>query len=166
MAVRRILTWPDPGLSVVCEPVGWNEDVDALIADMFDTMYDAPGRGLAAPQVGVAKRLFVMDLTWKAGPRSPVVMINPQIIDSAPTLQSTPEGCLSIPGLLVDVERPEAVIMAWTDRSGLLREEEFTGFGAVCVQHELDHLDGIVTFDRITPEARKAAEASYAGSPQ
>ncbi|MAC80383.1 MAG: peptide deformylase [Rhodobacteraceae bacterium] len=165
MTLREILTWPDPRLSRVCEPVGRDEDLDSLIADMFDTMYAAPGRGLAAPQVGVMKRLFVMDVTWKAGPKTPVVMINPQIIDRSATRQTNAEGCLSIPGVTVDVDRPDAVTMAWTDVQGLLREERFTGFGAICVQHELDHLDGIVTFDRAAPAVRQAAEADYARRP-
>ncbi|MBB93055.1 MAG: peptide deformylase [Rhodobacteraceae bacterium] len=165
MALRKILTWPDPTLSRVCDPVGSDEDLSALIADMFDTMYDAPGRGLAAPQMGVLKRVFVMDVTWKAGPRTPIAMINPQILDRSAEAQTTPEGCLSIPGVLVDVTRPEAVTMAWTDETGALCEDRFTGFAAVCAQHELDHLDGIVTFDRLAPEARRAAEAAYGTAP-
>ena len=135
MALREILRWPDPLLSRVCAPVGDDEDVGGLVSDMFDTMYAAPGRGLAAPQVGVLKRVFVMDVTWKAGPRTPLALINPQVIDRAPDIQTTREGCLSIPGVLIDVARPEAVTMAWTDESGRLREDRFTGFAAVCAQH-------------------------------
>ena len=162
MGVREILTWPDPRLSQVCEPVRHDEDLSTLIADMFATMYAAPGRGLAAPQVGVLKRLFVIDVTWKSGPRTPQIMVNPQIIDRSEGLQTTAEGCLSIPGVMVDVVRPEAVTLAFTDERGALREERFTGFGAICVQHELDHLDGIVTFDRASLVARRLAEAEYA----
>ncbi len=162
MAVLPILTWPDAGLSRVCTPVGLDEDLSNLIADMFDTMYAAPGRGLAAPQVGVLKRLFVMDATWKAGPKTPKVMLNPQIIDRSDVIQTSAEGCLSIPGVLIDIPRPEAVTLAYTDAKGHLCEERFTGFGAVCVQHELDHLDGVVTFDRADANSRHRAELDYA----
>ena len=165
MALRQILTLPDPALAQVCAPVASDEDPSTLIADMFETMYAAPGRGLAAPQIGVLKWIFVMDVGWKDGPKTPVAMINPQVTWASDTLQTTAEGCLSIPGVLVDVDRPDAVAMAWTDEDGRLREERFTGFAAVCVQHELDHLDGIVTFDRIPPEIRAAAEAAYTKGP-
>lgn len=156
-----ILKWPEPRLSQRCAPVAPGEDLAALIADMFDTMYEAPGRGLAAPQVGVMKRFFVMDVTWKEGDRSPQVMINPEILDRAEELAAGDEGCLSIPGVLVAVERPVWVQMQWTDADGTLRQARLDGFAARCAQHELDHLDGIVTLDRLAPEDRAEALRRY-----
>ena len=164
MAILPILKWPDPRLAQRCAPVSEGEDLSALIADMFDTMYDAPGRGLAAPQVGVMKRFFVMDVTWKAGARSPVAMINPQILDRSADLVAGEEGCLSIPGVATVVERPSWVVMAWTDADGQPQEQRLEGFAARCAQHEFDHLDGVVTFDRLAPEARAVAMDRYAAA--
>ena len=160
MAVRPILKWPDQRLATVCAPVE-HEDLGGLLVDMFDTMYAAPGRGLAAPQIGVMKRLFVMDATWKDGAKSPKAVINPRVVWSSDAVASHPEGCLSIPGLMLDIERPAEVVLAYTDRYGDAREEHLTGFAAVCAQHELDHLDGRVKFDRLQPDQRDAAEAQY-----
>ncbi|MDK3020246.1 peptide deformylase [Pseudodonghicola flavimaris] len=166
MAVLPILKWPDPRLSTVCSPVGAAvAPLQELIADMFDTMYAAPGRGLAGPQVGAMQRLFVMDVTWKEGARSPVVMIDPEILDRSPELVTGEEGCLSIPGITADVARPDWVVMAWTDATGARRQERLDGFAARCAQHELDHLDGRVTFDRLTPTARALAETRYQQGP-
>ena len=162
MAVLPILTWPDPRLAEICAPVGAGEDLGALIEDMFDTLYAAPGRGLAGPQVGVMKRVFVTDTTWKERDPSPMVFINPAITAVSDELTGRDEGCLSIPGVMVAVERPSWVRMSWTDIDGLRREKRFDGFAAACVQHELDHLDGIVTFDRVGAEARALAQAAYA----
>ena len=161
MAVLPIVTWPDPRLSQRCEPVG-QEPLDQLIADMFDTMYAANGRGLAAPQVGVMKRLFVMDCTWKDGDRTPMVMINPTIMAAERIPVSMPEGCLSIPGVLVDVARPKAVTVQWTAAKGDIHMADFDGFEARCIQHEFDHLNGTLTFDHLTAEARARVEADYA----
>jgi peptide deformylase len=161
MAVLPILRWPDPRLMQVCDPVREGEDVWPLISDMFETMYAAPGRGLAAPQVGVMKRIFVMDATWKEGERSPVACINPEITARADESATAEEACLSIPGVAAPVARPEWVRLAWTDRSGARREARLDGFWAVCAQHELDHLDGRVIFDHLTPEARAVLEDAY-----
>ncbi len=161
--IRKIVLWPDPVLAKVCDPVPVvDQTIRALADDMLETMYAAPGRGLAASQVGVALRLFVMDADWKTGEPNPVVMINPDIIDRSDTTCTGPEGCLSIPGVTADVERAAEVHMAWTDRNGLRQSQILTGFAATCAQHEMDHLDGIVTFDRVTPETRKVLEAEYA----
>ncbi|MEM8730510.1 MAG: peptide deformylase [Pseudomonadota bacterium] len=162
MAVRDILIWPDAQLSQVCDPVLMGEDLRGLIGDLFETMYAAKARGLAACQIGVMKRVFVMDVTWKAGPKNPLVMINPQILDQSAMMQTMTEACLSIPGIQIDIERPEEISVAWTDEKGHLRDADFSGFGAVCVQHEIDHLDGIVYFDRASHDARQEAEADYA----
>ena len=163
MAVLPILKWPDPRLSQRCAPVE-QEQLDDLIADMFDTMYAANGRGLAAPQVGVMKRLFVMDCTWKEGKRSPMVMINPSIMAVERVPVTMEEGCLSIPGVATVVERPSWVVMAWTDADGQPQEQRLEGFAARCAQHEFDHLDGVVTFDRLAPEARAVAMDRYAAA--
>jgi len=163
MVSLPILKWPDPRLAQRCAPVGAGEDLSALISEMFATMYDAPGRGLAAPQVGVMKRFFVMDVTWKEGTPSPEVMINPEITDRSATLVEGEEGCLSIPGITAVVSRPDWVVIDWTDAEGRRQSRRLDGFAARCAQHELDHLDGLVTFDRLAPGAREAALAAYQG---
>ncbi|WP_278924127.1 peptide deformylase [Pseudophaeobacter profundi] len=160
MALLPIVQWPDPGLSTHCAAVG-DEDLTGLIADMFDTMYDAPGRGLAAPQVGVLKRLFVMDVSWKEGAPAPLVMINPEILSFGEAQQPGEEGCLSIPGVLVAVQRPTTVTLRWQDAGRAWQQGRFDGFAARCIQHEYDHLDGLVTFDRLGPAARAEAEGTY-----
>lgn len=157
--ILPILRWPDPRLSSVCAPAVLSEDLRALAADMLETMYAAPGRGLAAPQVGAMVRLFVMDVGWKEGAPSPVVAVNPEILWSSDTRLVGPEGCLSIPGPTTMVERAEAVRLRWTDLGGQVQEDLLTGMAAVCAQHEYDHLDGVLTLDRLSPETRAQAEA-------
>jgi peptide deformylase len=159
MTVLPILRWPEAILREVCAPVG-AEDMSRLAANMLETMYAAPGRGLAAPQVGVARALFVMDVTWKESAPAPQVFLDPEILWSSPTLVTGPEGCLSIPGVTVMVRRAEAVRVAWRDLTGALHEEVLTGFAAICAQHEIDHLRGIVTLNHLAPEARAVAEAA------
>ncbi len=158
MAVLPILRWPDPRLKAPCAPATIGPVLNSLAADMLDTMYAAPGRGLAAPQVGVSLRLFVMDTTWKQGRRSPVVAVNPQIVWRSPTTATGPEGCLSIPGPLPNVTRATEIDLAWTDLDGTPRSERLTGFAAICAQHEYDHLDGILTLDHLSPADRALAE--------
>ena len=162
MAILPILLWPDARLSTMCDPVVVGNDLGPLIGDMFDTMYAAPGRGLAAPQVGVMQRLFVMDATWKTGTRSPMVFINPVIVAQAEQMSCADEGCLSIPGVLVPVKRPVWVDLAWTTPEGDTEQRRFDGFEALCVQHEFDHLNGVVSFRHLNGAARRAAEAEYA----
>jgi len=161
MAVRPILRWPDPLLREVCAPVEPGEDVSTLIADLFDTMYAAPGRGLAAPQIGVLKRVFVMDVTWKEGTPSPVACVNPEIVSASPGTAEAEEACLSIPGIAARVQRPAVVVLRWTDAEGARREGQLGGFQAVCAQHEHDHLDGRVIFDRLSDEVRATLEQAY-----
>lgn len=162
MSLREILTWPHPVLEAVCEPVeAVTPEVRALAEDMLDTMYAAPGRGLAAPQVGEVLRLFVMDVTWKDGERNPVVCINPDILERGEEVAVADEGCLSIPGVIANVERPTAVRMVWTDLDGVVHDQWLTGFAALCAQHELDHLDGIVTLDRVDDVQRTAILDAY-----
>ena len=167
MSVLPILTWPDPRLARVARPVGEiTESVRSLAADMLETMYAAPGRGLAGPQVGVLLRIFVMDPTWKDGERDPVVCVDPEILWASEETVEIEEGCLSIPGVTTAVTRPEDVRMAWTTLEGDRVVAELAGIAARVAQHELDHLDGLVTFDRLAPEARAAALDAYAAAPQ
>ncbi len=141
--IRPIVLHPDPVLRVACTPVAG--DATALARDMLDTMYAAPGRGLAAPQVGVTERLFVMDATWKEGVPDPRVFVNPQIV-AREGEQVNEEGCLSIPGVPWRVARPARVTLVF-DGSGGRRSESFEGFAAACVCHEMDHLDGVLIVD-------------------
>lgn len=157
--ILPILRWPDPVLATPCAPAVLSDDLRALAADMLDTMYAAPGRGLAAPQVGRLLRLFVMDTTWKQGTRAPRICVNPEIVDFIGARLAGPEGCLSIPGPTVTVERAQAVRLRWQGLDGLWHDEILSGFDAICAQHEYDHLEGIVTLDRLSPEARARAEA-------
>jgi len=161
MAVLPILRWPDPQLSAVCDPVVSGDDCSHLIEDIFETMYHAPGRGLAAPQVGVLKRLFVVDVTWKDGTPSPMAFVNPHIVEQAETRSDGEEACLSIPGITTTINRPDWVVMAWTSPDGTARTQRFESAAARCVQHELDHLNGIVTLQHLDVQARSVAEASY-----
>ena len=142
-----ILTHPDPILRAVCTPVAG--DATRLARDMLDAMYAAPGRGLAAPQVGVTERLFVMDATWKEGLPDPRVFVNPEIV-AREGRQANEEACLSIPGVPRRVARPARVTLEWDGAAGR-RREDFEGFAAACVCHEMDHLDGVLILDH--PEA-------------
>ncbi|MBC2837515.1 peptide deformylase [Paragemmobacter straminiformis] len=161
MAVLPVLRWPDRRLATVCAPALPDDATRALAADMLDTMYAAYGRGLAAPQVGVLTRVFVMDTTWKEGSRAPRVFLNPEILHRSDRSLTGPEGCLSIPGISADVTRAAEITLRWTDPDGQARQETLSGFAAICAQHEIDHLDGLVTFDRLSPATRAALEAAY-----
>ena len=158
MAVLPILRWPDPRLMTICSPVA--EDVSVLAADMLETMYAAPGRGLAAPQIGVLRRLFVMDCTWKEGIYAPQVLVNPEILWRSAETVIGPEGCLSLPGLTTQIMRSKAVQMRWSDVNGDINEQTFVGFAAICVQHEFDHLNGVLTLDHLDPATRADAESA------
>lgn len=164
MSLRPILKWPDARLSAECTPIDRITQATVTLAeDMLETMYVAQGRGLAAPQVGVLSRLFVMDVSWKEGEKSPKFFVNPEISWMSQSKATVSEGCLSIPGVSVDVERPDRVRLRWTDLEGNVCESEFEGFAAVCVQHELDHLDGKVMLDWIGGVARARVLEEYAG---
>ena len=154
---RPILLHPDPRLKQVCDPVAdLSDDLRALADDMLETMYDAPGIGLAAPQVGVNARLLVMDCVKEEGeaPR-PLVMFNPEIVAVSDGTSVYEEGCLSIPDQYADVTRPAEVTVRWMDRDGAVREEDMAGLWATCVQHEVDHLDGRLFIDHIGPMKRQ-----------
>ena len=162
MSVRPILRWPDARLSQPCAPVERVEDVAGLVGDLFETMYAAPGRGLAAPQVGAMLRLFVMDCGWKEGEKTPLAMLNPVIMAAEAETATAEEGCLSIPGLLVPVKRPVAVTVQWQSETGEFHMNDFDGWEARCIQHEMDHLAGTVTLDCVDAEARAALLDAYA----
>tara|TARA_R110002167_G_scaffold1426_3_gene6732 strand:+ start:22104 stop:22556 length:453 start_codon:yes stop_codon:yes gene_type:complete len=143
---------PDRVLRAVCKPVtAFDAALEDTVAEMLAVMYAAPGRGLAAPQVGVTRRIFVMDATWKSGDPTPTVFVNPEIVSVSEEIAVTQEGCLSIPDRAVRVARPARVAMRWQDLDGAEQTGMFDGFSAVCVQHERDHLDGVLCIDY--PEA-------------
>ena len=156
MAVLPIVEVPDPRLKLISSPVdGVNDEIRALIADMFDTMYDANGIGLAAIQVGVPKRVLVMDLQAEEGEdgkpiRNPRVFINPEILDPADERSLYSEGCLSVPDQYADVERPKTCRVTWLDEDGNAHDEVFDELLATCIQHEMDHLNGIVFLDHLS----------------
>ena len=155
MAIRSILTLPDPRLRKPAAPVeAVDAELRALAADMLETMYDAPGIGLAATQLGVMKRMFVMDCAGKDEPERPIVLINPELLWSSEETVTTEEGCLSIPEVYENVTRPERVRMRWTDLDGKPHEEEFAERWAICAQHELDHLNGRLFIDRLSAVKR------------
>ncbi|TCL00507.1 peptide deformylase [Shimia isoporae] len=161
MSVLPIVRWPDDRLSTACEAVG-DADIRVLAADMLETMYAAPGRGLAGPQVGDLRRLFVMDVTWKEGDRTPMVFVDPVITARSDSSSTVEEGCLSIPDLMVPVARPSQISVVWRDENGVEKTGDFDGFSARCIQHEMDHLDGIVTLDRLDAMTRKTLLEGYA----
>ncbi|WP_375450116.1 peptide deformylase [uncultured Devosia sp.] len=151
MAIRPILVLPDARLRAVADPIdAVDDDIRALAKDMLDTMYDAPGIGLAAPQIGVMKRVVVMDLAKEDEKPAPMVLINPEILKFSDETTITEEGCLSIPELYYDVERPSEITVRYTDLDGQTIELEAKDRLAVCVQHELDHLDGVLYIDYLS----------------
>jgi peptide deformylase len=157
MTTRPILIHPDPRLKKRCDPVTEiTEDLRAAAADMLETMYDAPGVGLAGPQVGLMSRVLVMDCIKdpEAEPR-PMVLLNPEVTWSSEALNTYEEGCLSIPEQYAEVTRPAEVKVRWLGLDGTEREEHFAGLWATCVQHEIDHLDGKLFIDYLTPLKRQ-----------
>lgn len=157
MAVRQIILHPDPRLKKVSSPVeAVTPEIRRLADDMLQTMYEAPGIGLAAPQVGILSRILVMDCVNEEGeaPR-PTALINPEILWQSDELNIHEEGCLSMPDQYGDVERPACVKVAWTDLDGARQEETFDGLWATCVQHEIDHLDGKLFIDYLKPLRRQ-----------
>jgi peptide deformylase len=152
-----ILIHPDPRLKKACAPVpDLSDDLRELAENMLETMYDAPGIGLAAPQVGLLSRLIVLDCEKEedATPR-PLVMFNPEILAASEDMNTYEEGCLSIPDQFADVTRPDTVKVGWIDRNGNPQEEEFEGLWATCVQHEIDHLNGKLFIDYLKPLKRQ-----------
>jgi peptide deformylase len=157
MSVRHIILHPDPRLKKRAEPVTVvTPELRTVAADMLDTMYDAPGIGLAGPQIGQMSRIIVMDCVKNPdlAPR-PIVLLNPQILWSSESLNTYEEGCLSLPEHYADVQRPAEVRARWMDLDGAMHEEHFTGLWATCVQHEIDHLEGKLFIDYLTPLKRQ-----------
>ena len=171
MAIRSIIEVPDPRLKQVSSPVEtFGDELRILVADMLESMYDAPGIGLAAIQVGVPLRVLVIDLqpedkdaepevctqhgggehTHRPSMKEPRVFINPEIFDPSEEVSVYNEGCLSVPEIYADVERPARVRARWQDLDGTIHEEAIEGMLATCLQHEMDHLEGIVFLDRIS----------------
>src|SRR5438128_7588565 len=156
MAILPIIEAPDPLLRQISSPVdAVTDEVRALIADMFETMYDAPGIGLAAIQVGVPKRILVIDLQEpeeEGGEpvRDPRVFINPEIVEHSDHEVPYTEGCLSVPDQYAEVDRPDRIRARWLGLDGKARDEEITGLLATCLQHEMDHLDGILFIDHLS----------------
>jgi peptide deformylase len=151
MAIRPIVILPDRQLRLVSEPVGpITGEVRTLAADMLDTMYDAPGIGLAAIQVGVPKRLVVIDLGKNPEERSPMVLVDPEITWSSEETRVHEEGCLSIPEYYEEVERPERIRLRYRDLENELVETEADGILATCIQHEIDHLNGVLFVDYLS----------------
>jgi peptide deformylase len=156
----KIVHYPEPVLLTQGQPVGEDEfdsDIKQLTEDMFATMYDAGGVGIAAPQVGVSKRLFVMDVPNEGGERKPFVFVNPEII-KVEGEQIGEEGCLSFPGLYQTIKREMRVIVGAQNTDGERVEYDLEGLAARCVLHETDHCDGIVFLDRMTPLKRELAK--------
>ena len=172
MALREILILPDKRLRLVCEPGKTiDREIKALVADMFETMYEAPGIGLAAIQVGVPRRIITMDLSKDEAPQEPRVFINPELLWTSDETATYEEGCLSIPEFYEDVERPAQVRVKYLDLEGREQELEANGLLATCLQHEIDHLNGVLFIDhisrlkreRVTKKFSKAAKRAATG---
>ena len=178
MAIREIIEIPDPRLKAISTRVEtFDDELRTLVADMFETMYAAPGIGLAAIQVGTAQRVLVIDLqphdpdaepeqctqhgdhkhTHQPVKREPRVFINPEILDPSEEFNVYSEGCLSVPEIYADVERPARIVARWQDLDGAVHEEAIDGLLATCLQHELDHLEGILFIDHLSRLKRQMA---------
>lgn len=178
MAIREILEVPDPRLKQVSVPVEkFDDELKTLVEDMFETMYDAPGIGLAAIQVGVPLRVLVIDLqpddedaepevctahgghhhTHQPTRKEPRIFINPEILDPSEDHTVYQEGCLSVPEIFADVERPSRIRARWQDLDGTVHEEAMDGLMATCLQHEMDHLEGILFIDHLSRLKRQMA---------
>jgi peptide deformylase len=158
MALREILIVPDPVLKQVSAPVAAvDDDLRALMDDMLETMYAAPGIGLAAIQIGVAKRVIVMDIARQDEPRAPRYFVNPEILWASEETLPYEEGCLSVPEIYDEVERPAQVKLRYLNYQGETVEEDAEGLFAVCIQHEMDHLDGVLFIDHLSRLKREQA---------
>lgn len=171
MALREIIVLPDPRLREKSAPVkAVDKDVRKLVEDMFETMYAAPGIGLAAIQIAVPLRVITMDLAKDDAPKEPMVFINAEIVSSSEDKATYEEGCLSIPEYYEEVERPASVKVKYMDLDGKPREIEATGLLATCLQHEIDHINGVLFIDHISKLKRdmivkKFKKAAKRGEP-
>ena len=151
MTIRKILTEPDPFLRQKSNNVDEvNDEIQSLMNDMLDTMYDAPGIGLAAIQVGVPKRVIVMDLSRDDEKKNPLYFINPVLITNSDNNAAYEEGCLSVPGQFAEVDRPNECQVSYLDYNGQKKELKAEGLLATCIQHEMDHLEGILFIDYLS----------------
>ena len=158
MTIRPILTAPDPRLKAVSEPIAKVDDETRKLADdLLDSMYAADGIGLAAVQVGVPNRMLVMDIAQAQGKREPMVFINPKILWASEEMAQMEEGCLSVPEIWDDVERPAKIRAEYQDRDGKVQTLEADGLLACCLQHEMDHLDGVLFLDHLSKLKRSIA---------
>jgi peptide deformylase len=159
MAIREILTVPDPRLKEVSKPVegGVTDEIRALMDDMLETMYDAPGIGLAAIQIGVPLRVIVMDLAKEGEEPAPRYFVNPEILPLTDDKAPYEEGCLSVPDIFEEVERPIECRVRYLGYDGFKVEEVATGMYAVCIQHEMDHLEGTLFIDYLSRLKRQRA---------
>ena len=158
MALREILVVPHPVLKQVSKPVAKVDDaLRALMDDMLETMYDAPGIGLAAIQIGEPVRVIVMDLAREGEPKAPQYFVNPEILWASEETQPYEEGCLSVPEYYDEVERPAQVKLRYLNYQGEQVEEDAEGMYAVCIQHEIDHLDGVLFIDHLSRLKREQA---------
>jgi peptide deformylase len=158
MSIRPVLIAPDPRLKATSEPVAQVDDeVRKLIDDMIESMYAADGVGLAAIQIGVPRRVLVMDLARKDEKPDPRAYINPKILWASEETTTVQEGCLSVPDIWEDVERPTKIRAEFLDREGVLHAVEAEGLLATCLQHEMDHLNGILFIDHISKLKRSIA---------
>jgi peptide deformylase len=162
MAILPIIEIPDPRLKLVSEPVAQvDAGVRKLMDDLMETMYDAPGIGLAAIQVAVAKRVLVLDVAREDEKPQPLCIANPEIVWASEELNVYQEGCLSIPDYYEDVERPKKVRVRYLDRDGKLQELDADGLLATCVQHEIDHLNGVLFIDHLSRLKRERVMKKY-----
>ncbi|MBY0612759.1 MAG: peptide deformylase [Beijerinckiaceae bacterium] len=151
MAIRPIIKLPDPRLKLVSDAIPViDESVRTLAADMLETMYDAPGIGLAAIQIGVPKRVIVIDVSGKDEPKAPMILINARLVSASDEMSVYEEGCLSIPDYYAEVERPARVTVSYLDEHGAERRIEAEGLLATCLQHEIDHTNGINFIDHLS----------------
>ena len=151
MSKKKILTLPDPILRKTSEPVEKiDKKIKNLMDDMLETMYAAPGIGLAAVQIGILKRIIVIDLSKEGEKKKPIFIVNPEIISKSSDLVSYEEGCLSIPNQFAEVERPNTCKIKFLDYEGNKKELEAEGLLATCIQHEIDHLNGILFIDYLS----------------
>ncbi len=163
MTIRPLVILPDPLLKQRSEPVATvDAGIKALAADMLDTMYDAPGIGLAAVQIGVAKRVVTIDLAKEGEPKAPMVLINPEVTWTSEETKPWNEGCLSIPEYYEDVERPDKIRVRFMDLDGKQQEIEADDLLAVCIQHEIDHLNGVLFIDHLSKLKRDRCVKKFA----
>ncbi|PTM97446.1 peptide deformylase [Mycoplana dimorpha] len=151
MTIKPLIILPDPILRQVSTPLGTVDDEARRLAeDMLETMYDAPGIGLAAIQIGVPRRMLVLDVSREGEEKTPLVFINPEIVSSSDTRSVYEEGCLSIPDYYAEVERPAEITVRYIDRDGKEQTLDADGLLATCLQHEIDHLNGVLFIDHIS----------------